>query len=240
MKFDDKLKIISFAMITLVLALSMIQLVQSASQVIIELSPPMLSMELGEEFEISIKVDPGDYGVSGGEINLAYDPDLLEVIEISPGDLFGPDPLVGIEKVDNETGTVKYALARRGMTSAPTPPGSFARIKFRTLNVGIASIELTFVGLANQDFKDIPKEEMRIENSTVVICPGATGTITLTTTETISTTIREVETSFVTTTTTVTSMITAAPQTVSYLGGGLAAGLIMGIIIGYIALRRRA
>jgi hypothetical protein len=54
---------------------------------------------------------------------LTFDGGAMEIASIEPGDLLGSNPLVGLKEIDNQAGTVKYALARMGATSVPTPPG---------------------------------------------------------------------------------------------------------------------
>jgi len=69
----------------------------------------------GENFTLSIVVDPQGSGVSGGEIAVFFKG--LEVIDVSAGDLLGPKPLVGFKYVDNAEGVLRVAIARMGRPS---------------------------------------------------------------------------------------------------------------------------
>ena len=122
------------------------------------LMPLSIEADPGEEFEVEVNIDLEDRGISGGEIGLTFDSDTMEVVNIEAGDLLGSDPLVGLKEIDNQAGTVKYALARMGETSVPTPPGVLAVLTVRVLNsAGSGSYELKLrkVGLADEKFEDI-------------------------------------------------------------------------------------
>ena len=139
--------------------------------VVVELNPSSLQTTPGEEIVIAVRVNPIDKGISGGEINIIFDPGVMTVVELEPGDLFGPTPLVGAEIVDNEAGTLTYALARIGPTSPTTSPGTFARI---TLVISDAAqdsshqLTLTGAGLADEAFQDISDIDLKSVVATVV------------------------------------------------------------------------
>jgi hypothetical protein len=123
---------------------------------LVYIEPPSVYVYPGEEFTVSIKVDPGGKGVSGGEVNLEFDPVVLKVIGVEPGDLFGVDPLVGVKEIENESGSVRYALARKGETKTPTGAGVFAVVSFKVLEkTGGSDLTLTKVGFADENFEDV-------------------------------------------------------------------------------------
>lgn len=122
------------------------------------ITPPSQEVEPGQEVRIKVEVKPVGWGVSAGEINLKFDPSALQATSIEPGDFLGSNPLVGLNEIDNEAGTLGYSLARVGATSPPSPPGVFAIIKLKALEVaksGTYELTLTKVGLADEDFEDI-------------------------------------------------------------------------------------
>ena len=132
--------------------------------------PASLEVSAGGEFTIEIKAEPKERGISGGEINLEFNPDIFEVINIETGNLFGPDPLIGIKEIDNETGLVKYALARKGKTEVPTSPGVFATINLKVLEEikeGTSKLTLTKIGLADENFEDI--KEIKIQGASIIV-----------------------------------------------------------------------
>jgi hypothetical protein len=121
-------------------------------------SPPSLEVKPGQEFTVKICADPGGKGISAGEVNVIFNPDVLECIDIGSGDILGPSPLVGVKKIDNVNGSLRFAIARIGRTEPPTQPGVFAEIRFKAkpeANIGTYTIELVGIGLADEKFNDI-------------------------------------------------------------------------------------
>jgi len=82
----------------------------------------------------------------------------MDALDVEPGNLLGSSPLVGFKEIDNEIGTVRYALARSGPTTAPTQEGNFATLTFRAsanAENGTYAIRVVNVGLADESFNDI-------------------------------------------------------------------------------------
>ena len=122
------------------------------------IAPSPVGAQPGEEFDIRLEVDSDGKGISAGEISLSFNSEVMEVIGAEPGDLLGPDPLEGIRRIDNERGTVRYALGRVGVTHPSTEPGTFAILTFRIpdgAKTGNYSIDIISVGLADEKFEDI-------------------------------------------------------------------------------------
>jgi len=124
----------------------------------IALIPSPQEVKPGEQFEIKVQVEPGKQGISAIEINLSFDPQAMQIIEVKPGTLLGERPLSGILNIDNEAGTLSYSLARIGETDVPTLTGTFAVITFQMLDWaqgGNYELSFTGVGFTNEDFEDI-------------------------------------------------------------------------------------
>jgi len=120
--------------------------------------PAALDLTPGEEFEVQVVINPLGYGISSGELKLRFYPEAAAAVSIEPGSLLGADTLVGLERINNQTGTIKYALARKGQTVVPTEPGTLAVITFVSKATGrrTCGIQLTKVGLADELFEQIP------------------------------------------------------------------------------------
>lgn len=93
-------------------------------------------LEPGDEFTLTVTVDPNGHGVSGGEIDLlSLDSDVIEVLldNVKPGTLLGSDPIEGKkENSDTVSGeNLEYAIARKGETPVPASTGTFAVIGLR-------------------------------------------------------------------------------------------------------------
>lgn len=93
-------------------------------------------LEPGDEFTLTVTVDPNGHGISGGEIDLlSLDSDVIEVLldKVKPGTLLGSDPIEG-KKDKSDTGSsenLEYAIARKGETPVPASTGTFAVIRLR-------------------------------------------------------------------------------------------------------------
>ena len=238
---------------------SLIALTSSSSgaepQVIVSLEPSLVRVAPGEEFTISVSVDPGGRGISGGEVDLKFDPRVLEAREIVPGDLLGPEPLFGLKEVDNEKGSLRVALARKGSTSAPTKPGILITVKFSVAEgapPGRYEISVEFAGFADEAFNDVPREQMLVKGAVVEVAAPTTiplektVTSTLTKTEKITELVTTTLTKFLSSsplisTLTVTSTVEVPVEKPSslYLAYGGAIGIAVGLAIGYILSRRK-
>lgn len=120
-----------------------------------------------------IQVDPGDHGVSAGEVHLLFDSALLHLTEIEVGDLLGAQPLVGHQAIDNDQGTMGLALARVGQTTSSTPAGIFASVKGELLSsapgaiykITIGDVEPYVTGFVDENFHDI--SQIKSQGATV-------------------------------------------------------------------------
>jgi hypothetical protein len=122
------------------------------------LTPTFIELQPGQALSLKIEVKPSGWGASGGEINLAFNPAVLQAVDIEAGDFFGSSPIVGLKRVDNQAGVIRLALARVGETPSSSPPGVLATVNFKVSDSatgGTYDLELTKVGLADQNFQDI-------------------------------------------------------------------------------------
>lgn len=132
--------------------------------------PPSQEASSGQVVTVEVKVEPSNYGVSGGEIHFSFDATAMAVLSYEAGDFLGDTPLVGLEELDNEAGTLKYALARMGESPVPTPPGRFMIVDFEVLDTaesGTYHLQLAKVSLADEEFEDI--EGIDIQGASVEI-----------------------------------------------------------------------
>jgi hypothetical protein len=124
----------------------------------IYLTPATQQAKPGQDVTVQVEVNPGQRGIAGGRIHLAYDNSVLSVSSISPGFFFGATPLVGFKEIDEEAGVLGYALARVGKTTVPSPPGIFATVKFHVLeqaDLGNSSVTIKYIELGDENAKSI-------------------------------------------------------------------------------------
>ena len=122
------------------------------------LNPKSQNAKPSSQIKVSIEVVPANWGVSGAEIQVSFDPRSLEAVSVKPGSALGANPIEGMSKIDKAQGTIVYALARQGETTAPGTRGALVNIEFRakTGASGAVRIELSRVGLSDENFQPIP------------------------------------------------------------------------------------
>lgn len=91
----------------------------------------------GRQFVLEVQVDPEGRGISGVQFGLHFPPQEVEVLDVYPGPLLGPEPLE-IKGPGDGPGVFRYAAARTGETLPPTPRGRVATIRLRALD-GVAA-----------------------------------------------------------------------------------------------------
>ena len=132
-------------------------------KVAVRVEPALVQAARGQEIEFQIVVETGLNGVSAGEITLAFDPTVLHVVDIEPGDFLGENPAQGPKKIDNAAGTALYVLARVGETSSPSPNGTFATVRVRVQDSGASDqgqLGLTEVKFTDDAFEFISGVEV--------------------------------------------------------------------------------
>jgi hypothetical protein len=109
-----------------------------------------------------VVVDPAGYRISAGEVELSFNPQVLEAIDIQAGALLGSDVILGARQIDNVGGKLRIAVAKVGSipgTAPPTAQGVLATTQWK-VREGVAaqqvSITISFVGLADRSFQDVP------------------------------------------------------------------------------------
>jgi len=80
------------------------------------------------------------------EFQIAFDPTLVEVVQIQPGDFLSPDWLLE-NSVDNDNGTLAYALCQLNPSPPQSGDGVLATITWRGKVMGTSPITFTYVQL---------------------------------------------------------------------------------------------
>ena len=121
----------------------------------------------GEELTFTVGLEPAlgpqDSGISGIQFEINYPVESLDLLEIVPGSILGPDPLV-VNQFDQVTGKALFALARRGDTMVPVEPGQVALIVMRALPESLSGqdviILLDRIKVTGGDFQTISQESI--------------------------------------------------------------------------------
>jgi len=118
-------------------------------------SPTAQTVDPGDTFSIDIFVNTDNNGVSGGQFFFVFDASVMQVDSVTAGNLFGANPTPVGPFIDTVNGTVEMALARKGLTTPPTPNGTFATITL-TVNAdaqeGTYALNITNLQLSDENF----------------------------------------------------------------------------------------
>lgn len=83
--------------------------VKSSATSLLSFSPPMVSLKSKEEFKIKVVVDAQENNLSAAELYILYNPNILKVKQVKPGDFF-ENPKILLQEVDLEKGEIAFAL----------------------------------------------------------------------------------------------------------------------------------
>ncbi len=122
------------------------------------LEPSTVQAVPNQEIEVQLIVNPSNYGVSSGNVHLAFPAGTLELITIEPGPLLGASPIIGIQQIDANAGTIHMALARQGTTPVPTNAGALIIMHFKVSSGALAgdyTIAISTLDLSDADFLDM-------------------------------------------------------------------------------------
>ena len=131
----------------------------------IAMVPAIMKVRPGQVFSVDVNVDPQARGISGLELEIRFQPDIFQMVDVVPGDLLGEKPpevqsIIPIINIDNELGILHYTAARIGPTEAPTPPGLVATMFLRVLETAPAgretSLKMTKVKNTRRDDPGLP------------------------------------------------------------------------------------
>lgn len=130
----------------------------SNTSVMVYIEPQQMVAMAGNTIQFQIEIAPAGCGISGSEINLKFDPKMIEITGIEEGEILGDSPIVGVKQIDNQVGSLTYALARVGTSYKSPETGTFATIDIKVLDSakpGTYELSLTSVGLSDEVFKSI-------------------------------------------------------------------------------------
>jgi len=141
-----------------------------AQSTTILIQPSSSYVNVGDTVTVDIRIEDvpdGDDGLYGVDVQLSFDPALLEVqdadgnpangVQIEVGSFPAPD-VIANNKADNSAGTIWYAVSQRNDLH-PDPvsgSGTLASITFKGLAVGTSPVAFTYQKMVNKDGEQIP------------------------------------------------------------------------------------
>lgn len=82
---------------------------KTINDVTLSMVPNAMSALRGQKNTISIAIETNSNTVSAVDLTVSFDPKILRIDDVAPGDFF-VDPTVLIERIDNTSGTLTYAI----------------------------------------------------------------------------------------------------------------------------------
>lgn len=141
--------------------MAMLGLAQGETKV--RLDPITSEIQVGNSVNVDIVIE-NVADLYGLDVRLSFDPALLEVedadpgtagVQIHKGTLPAPDFVVKNE-VDNEAGTIWYAVTQLNPTEAVSGSGVAASLAFKGLAGGTSSVAFTYQKIVKRDGEQIP------------------------------------------------------------------------------------
>lgn len=127
---------------------------QAAPATNLSLSPSNPIPDVGDTFTVDVNMTTNENIVVAAKVELEYDPDRLQVVDVTKGTLF-PNPDVLGPTIDNILGSLLYEL-RTPIDQDPVQgSGQFAVVTFKAIDSGTAVISFgdnTIIGSSQESF----------------------------------------------------------------------------------------
>lgn len=101
----------------------------SSPQTTLSFSPSSVSVIAGKAASVDIAVSAQGTAPTLIQLELAYDPTALGNIQITPGDFYS-NPQIQLEKIDQSTGRISYAISALSSDIVKKQTGTVATISF--------------------------------------------------------------------------------------------------------------
>lgn len=127
-------------------------------------NPQQTILAPGKQEVLAINIDSGTSPVTGVEIHLSFNPKVVRVADITPGD-FLQNPTTLSKKIENKAGKVVYTVG----TLTPLPgKGTVARVKFSavrpdTTKVSLDGTQVAVVGQSGNVVDSIGSATLKVQ-----------------------------------------------------------------------------
>jgi len=137
------------------------------TQTLVYLEPSALTLAPGDTSVVHVHIDNAE-DLYGFEVHLEFDPTLIQVtdsnqdtpgVQIDHGDVFNVDKsFVVFNRVDNEQGTIIYAITQLAPSEPVTGNGILLSLTVQATSLGISELTLSSVILASEAGESLPVE----------------------------------------------------------------------------------
>ncbi|HEC76953.1 MAG TPA: hypothetical protein ENI33_06835, partial [Thermoplasmatales archaeon] len=137
-KWDKMKKIIIFTVLLFITFF-----IKAEGKNVIEIEPSFLVGRIGENISVNISILPSEE-IIGAQCDLFFNSSVLQVIEISKGNLFElwiDDFVENFTEIDNENGSIKNIIAFS--FNSTNESGTLAQILFRICNESFSSLNIS-------------------------------------------------------------------------------------------------
>jgi len=127
------------------------QLPAAAGAARVSFTPAALQLPVSTTFVLNVQVDNGADVFSAAPIHVKWDPALLRLNDILPGDLLSRDGgrVTSVKDIRNDTGEATLSVVRLPGSPGVTGAGAVATLNFVAVGKGAASVTVTEMGLKN-------------------------------------------------------------------------------------------
>ncbi len=105
-------------------------------------SESIKNTSISEEFSVNIIINTGGQNAFGVGAKIVYDPNIIEVVSIKTGTIFGDYPAASF---DNESGTISISGIASSSKSAFNGIGQVATITFRAVSEGETTVNFIYI-----------------------------------------------------------------------------------------------
>ncbi len=140
----------------LVALLVIVLLGNNAQAARLSILPESRDAVAGNNFTISVMLDPEGSEVYGAQFSLIFDKTTIEALRLDKGPLLGTNTIEGNKSIDNTNGKVTYSITRSGTGTGVSSSGILAEVTFRGLNAGVTAISFSNIILSNPNATEIP------------------------------------------------------------------------------------
>ena len=118
------------------------------------IQPNSMNLVVGNEFSVQVRIN-SPIDLYATEFKLNFEPSLISLVDITEGDFLSKDnaQTYSVTKINNTLGEATFATTRLATQTGVGGEGSLATLKFKTLNRGTGSIELSSLQLADLTLK---------------------------------------------------------------------------------------
>ncbi len=140
---------------------------ESVAHSVLSLSPNPVNVQAGGRGTVEVNIDTSDNAVTAAQLEIAYDPEVLSNVVVTPGPLF-QNAVVLINKNDPATGRFTYAFGRTPGQTPVTGTGVVATISF-TARAATSPSQLTLLPASLVTARGVANSVLKSSTGTEII-----------------------------------------------------------------------